>query len=407
MEAIIGVIVGLIIGGLACWLVQEFRGKARLASAESDYRETVANLQGQLEQVSSTNQILDAAKQQLGETFQATAAQALQSNNESFLTLAKENLGRTLESAKGEFNQRHEQFQALVKPLTENYSKLNPQIESLIQQGHTLATATGKLSSALTNNRQVGSWGEVQLRRVVELAGMVEHCDFSVQTTINASHDRPDLMVKLPERRTVVVDAKASTEAYLEAQLADNEAAEAEALERHARALRNQVDNLAGKNYGAQIDGSLDFVVMFVPGDQFLAAALNANPHLIEYAMSKRIAIATPASLISLLWAVANGWQRYQIAENAEVIRQAGEEMHQRMRSFITHYQKVGKELESAVDAYNKSVGSFESRVVPQGRKFAQLVTSDEDNFLSLANIEKDVRPIKVDVAENGTEAVV
>ena len=391
MELIFALIVGILVGGLACWLIQEFRAKARLARMESDHRAEAAGLRGQLEQIDSANKILDTAKEQLSEVFQATAGRALQSNNELFMNVARENLGKTLESAKGEFNQRHEQFQALVKPLAQNYEKLNPQIESLILQSQSLAAETGKLSNALTNNRQIGSWGEIQLRRVVELAGMTEHCDFVEQTTVNGSNDRPDLTVKLPEKRTVVVDAKASTAAYMEAQQTGDESASAEALRRHAGALRTQVDDLARKNYGAHVEGSLDFVVMFVPGDQFLAAALNANPSLVEYAMSKRVAIATPASLISLLWAVANGWQRFRIAENAETIRQAGEEMHQRMQAFIGHYQRVGRELRSAVDAYNNSVGSFDSRVVPQGRRFAQLVTDKEDDFPQPQAIEKVV----------------
>ena len=390
MELIFALIVGVIVGG-SCWLIQEFRAKARLARMESDHRAEAAGLRGQLEQIDSANKILETAKQQLSEVFQATAGRALQSNNELFMNVARENLGKTLESAKGEFNQRHEQFQALVKPLAQNYEKLNPQIESLILQSQSLAAETGKLSNALTNNRQIGSWGEIQLRRVVELAGMTEHCDFVEQTTVNGSSDRPDLTVKLPEKRTVVVDAKASTAAYMEAQQTEDESASAEALRRHAGALRTQVDDLARKNYGAHVEGSLDFVVMFVPGDQFLAAALNANPSLVEYAMSKRVAIATPASLISLLWAVANGWQRFRIAENAETIRQAGEEMHQRMQVFIGHYQRVGRELRSAVDAYNSSVGSFDSRVVPQGRRFAQLVTDKEDDFPQPQAIEKVV----------------
>ncbi len=390
MELIFALIVGILVGG-SCWLIQEFRAKARLARMESDHRAEAAGLRGQLEQIDSANKILDAAKEQLSEVFQATAGRALQSNNELFMNVARENLGKTLESAKGEFNQRHEQFQALVKPLAQNYEKLNPQIESLILQSQSLAAETGKLSNALTNNRQIGSWGEIQLRRVVELAGMTEHCDFVEQTTVNGSNDRPDLTVKLPEKRTVVVDAKASTAAYMEAQQTEDESASAEALRRHAGALRTQVDDLARKNYGAHVEGSLDFVVMFVPGDQFLAAALNANPSLVEYAMSKRVAIATPASLISLLWAVANGWQRFRIAENAETIRQAGEEMHQRMQVFIGHYQRVGRELRSAVDAYNSSVGSFDSRVVPQGRRFAQLVTDKEDDFPQPQAIEKVV----------------
>ena len=370
MELIIGLAVGLAVGGVTCWFVQGYRSKARMA-----------RLEGRLEQAATTNDIMETAKRQMNETFQVAAGQALRNNNELFMNVAKESLGRTLETAKGEFGRRHEQFQSLVKPLSESYEKLAPQIESLMQQNQTLTAETGRLSNALTNNRQIGSWGEVQLRRVVELAGMTEHCDFVEQSTVSPSGDRPDLMVKLPERRTVVVDAKASTAAYMEAQQTDDEAAGADALNRHAGALRTQVDALAGKNYGAKVDGALDFVVMFVPGDQFLAAALRANPNLVEYAMGKRVAIATPASLISLLWAVANGWQRYRIAENAEAIREAGEELHRRMQSFIERYQRVGKELESAVKAYNLSIGSFDSRVVPQGRRFTQLVINDEDSF--------------------------
>ncbi len=410
MELIVALIVGVLVGGVACWWVQESRAKSQLAEAErknqetlaaadlehqktvAEQRETVAGLRGQLEQVDSAQKILDAAKEQLSETFQATASRALQSNNEQFMTLAQENLGKTLETAKGEFNQRHEQFQALVKPLAQNYEKLNPNIESLIQQSRSLAAETGKLSGALTNNRQVGNWGEIQLRRVVELAGMVEHCDFAEQSSMAGGSQRPDLIVKLPDNRMVIVDAKTSAAAYLEAQQEEDEIKSADALTRHARALRTQVDELAGKNYGAQMQGSLDFVVMFVPGDQFLAAALNANPNLVDYAMAKRVAIATPASLISLLWTVANGWDRYRIAESAESIRQAGEEMHKRMMTFMRHYQNVGKELDSAIKAYNSSVGSFDRSVVPQGRKFAELVKGSETDFGEMKAIEGDAR---------------
>ena len=380
MELIIGLAVGLAVGGISCWLVQGYRSKAR-----------VARLEGRLEQAATTNDLMEVAKRQMNETFQVAAGQALRNNNELFMNVARESLGKTLETARGEFGRRHEQFQSLVKPLSESYEKLAPQIESLMQQNQTLTAETGRLSNALTNNRQIGSWGEVQLRRVVELAGMTEHCDFVEQSTVSPSGDRPDLMVKLPEKRTVIVDAKASTAAYMEAQQTDDEAAGADALSRHAGALRTQVDALAGKNYGTKVDGALDFVVMFVPGDQFLAAALRANPNLVEYAMGKRVAIATPASLISLLWAVANGWQRYRIAENAEAIREAGEELHRRMQSFIDRYQRVGKELESAVKAYNQSIGSFDSRVVPQGRRFTQLVINDEDSFNPPDTIEQAV----------------
>ena len=200
MEIIVAVILGILIGGATCWLVQGFRAKSRQATMEADHREKVAMLQGRLEQADSANTILETAKEQLKETFQATASEALQANNSQFMSLAQENLGKTLEAAKGDFKQRHEQFEALVKPLTQNYDKLNPQIESLMRQSQSLATETGKLSNALTNNRQIGSWGEVQLRRVVELAGMQEHCDFGEQITGTNSTIKPDLTVWLPER---------------------------------------------------------------------------------------------------------------------------------------------------------------------------------------------------------------
>ncbi|MDE2837382.1 MAG: DNA recombination protein RmuC [Chloroflexota bacterium] len=388
MEVLIALVVGLVVGGIASWLVKENLMKARVANSAADaakketaHLETIARLEGQLQEIDNADKILAAAKEQLSDAFKATAARALQDNNELFVNVAKENLGKTLESAKGEFKQRHEQFQKLVEPLSQHYQKLTPQIESLIRQSQALTSETGKLSNALTNNRQIGNWGEIQLRRVVELAGMMEHCDFVEQTTINDAAERPDLMVHLPENRTIVVDAKASTAAYLEAQEIDDETQASKAMQRHASALRSQVDDLARKDYGGQVEGSLDFVVMFVPADQFLIAALSANPNLIEYAMGKRVVIATPSSLIALLWAVANGWRRYQIAENIETIRKVGEEMHDRMLKFIQYYESVGKRLQSAVDAYNRSVSSFDSRVVPQGRRFAQLVKSSEEDF--------------------------
>lgn len=391
---IIGLAVGLLIGGAAIWLIQGSRARVHLARMESRYGAHVAGLEGRLQQTEAASHILKTAKEQLSEAFQATASRALQSNNELFMNVAQQKLGTTLEAAKGEFKERHEQFQALVKPLSQNYEKLNPNIESLIRQNRDLALETGRLSTALTDSQQIESWGEVQLRRVVELAGMLEHCDFVEQSSIEGSQDRPDLMVRLPERRTIVVDSKASTKAYMEAQQTEDEATKAEILEHHAGALRSQVDDLARKNY-SRTEGSLDFVVMFVPADQFLAAALSANPGLIEYAFGKRIAIATPATLISLLWAVANGWQRHRMAENAEAIRAAAEEMHSRMLKFIDHYQSVGRQLQSAVNAYNQSVGSFDNRVAPQGRRFADLAAKGEDSIASPPRLEQGIRSFR------------
>ena len=378
---IFGIVIGLAIGGVSSWFVRSTRAKSEAATLQAGHREEVANLQGQLQQAESAQAIVDAAKEQLNDVFQSTASKALQGNNEQFLQLAQQNLGTTLESAKREFDQRHLQFQELVKPLSENYGKLNPQIETLASQMQSMTTETARLSSALTDNRQVGIWGELQLRRVVELAGMTAYCDFQEQTASANSSGRPDLVVNLPEKRAVVIDAKASTAAYMEAQQTDDDESASAALLRHANALKRQVDDLASKNYGAGVNGSLDFVVMFVPGDQFLSAALNANPELIEYAMGKHIAIATPASLIAMLWAVANGWQQLRFAESALEIKEAGEELHSRMLTFISRYQDVGRDLNRTVTAFNRSIGSFDQRVVPQGRRFSELIAGDEDKF--------------------------
>lgn len=373
MEAIVIVsmlIVGLAVGVLVGWLIRSGEASKDVA----DQRTEIARLNGQLEQTATAQQLLDSARTQFSEAAKLTAAEALQSNNDQFLKLANENFGKTLETASRDLQQRHQQFQELVKPLAENYSKLNPQIETLAKQSQSLAAETGKLSSALTDNRQAGHWGEVQLRRVVDLAGMTDYCDFAEQEGLGNSEGRPDLIVRLPERRAIVVDAKASTLAYMEAQQAEDTNAADQAWTRHAQALRRQVDDLGSKNYGRAVEGSLDFVVMFVPGDQFLAAALSASPGLVEYAMTRRVAIATPASLVSMLWAVANGWQQFRLAEDAARIKEAGEEMYKRLTTFINYYSRVGKGLESAVTAYNQSVGSFDQRLAPQGRRFSELV---------------------------------
>ena len=396
MEVIAVIIVGL--GGVALgWLVHRFLAKSGLEAEKAKHAQSVAKLevqvaglQGQLEQADSAQKMLETAKEQLGTEFQAAASKALQSNNEQFVQLANENLGKTLETAKSEFHQRHQQFQELVKPLSENYGKLNPQIESLTSSVQAVTSETAKLSGALTSNQQVGNWGEVQLRRIVELAGMSAYADFSEQESVPGG--RPDLVVKLPDQRAVVVDAKASMVAHLEASQSEDEASANAAWAKHARALKSQVDDLNRKDYGSVVPGSLNFVVMFVPGDQFLASALKADAALVEYAIGKRVAIATPASLIAMLWAVNNGWERVNLAKDAEAIRQAGEEMHKRMMTFVGHYQQVGKELRSAVTSYNASIGSLDSRVVPYGRRFAELATGDANKFDVPQAIEAEVR---------------
>lgn len=372
MEIALALIVGIAIGAAGTWLL--IRSRSRMDQE---------------------------ARQGIRDAVEATAAQALNANSQAFMSLAEQRLNTSLEAARGELNQRHDQFQALIRPLTEDYRNLNPQIQQLVRQNTELTAETSRLAGALTDNRAVGNWGEVQLRRVVELAGMTSYCDFAEQEQIS-SGERPDLLVKLPEDRTIIVDAKASTAAYLEAQQHEDPEQMAEVLKKHAQALRSQVDELAKKDYGSKEQNSLDFVVMFIPGDQFLAAALSQQPYLIEYAMERRVAVSTPSSLISLLWAVSNGWQQHRIARDAREIQAAGEEMHKRLLTFVNHYQNVGKELDSAMKAYNRSIGSFDSQLVPQGRRFAGLVRGDEEQMPEPPALETAARESRyVQAADN------
>ena len=392
MEIIAALIAGIMIGAGACWAIM--RARSTIApETQTQIRDTVRASAAQAFQENNTS-FLNLANERLNGTMETAKGEMLQ-RHEQFNTTMETNKGEfktTMEAAKGELKQRHEQFQALVKPLAENYQNLNPQIKTLTEQ-------TGRLAGALSNNREIGNWGEIQLRRVAELAGMTAYCDFSEQETLD-SGERPDMIVRLPEQRTIIVDAKTSTQAYIEAQAGPEGETNHDMLTRHARALRNQVDELSKKQYGTKDEESLDFVVMFVPGDQFLAAALQVEPGLVEYAMTKRVAITTPASLISLLWAVSQGWQQHRIARDARDIQQAGEEMHKRMLGFINNYEKVGKGLDSAVKSYNTSVNSFDRMVVPQGRKFAGLAVGDEDAFPEIAALDTTPRTSRYTVEE-------
>ncbi len=400
---VIGLVIGLIVGWLVCKVLAESESttlradhERAFASIESAHRETVATLNGRLEQIATAQEIVEKAREQLNTEFQSTASKVLQTNNEQFVQLANASLGKTLESARSEFHQRHQQFEHLVKPLAENYANLNPKIEQLDGRVQSFTEATARLEGALKgDNRAVGTWGEIQLRRVVELAGMTDYCDFAEQLTIGALQSRPDLIIRLPERRVIVVDAKASTAAYLEAgQAGDDESAQSAAFSRHASALRTQIDGLSRRDYGRQVPEALDFVVMFVPGDQFLSAAIRANPGLVEYAMDKRVAIATPASLIAMLWAVANGWQQYEIAQNAEEIRHIGAQMHGSLTEFIKAYATVEQRIRQTVDAFNGSVRVMENQLLDPARAMASMGVGNVDGLQSVSEVSRGLRQL-------------
>ncbi|MGZ4481992.1 MAG: DNA recombination protein RmuC [Gaiellales bacterium] len=337
-------------------------------------------------------QAIAEANQQLTDTFRALSADALQSNNRQFLELARESLGRFQVEAKGELEKREKAVEQLVAPIRESLTKVDGQLErldrdrvrtqsTLQEQLRTLAESqdklrgqTGALVAALRQPHVRGRWGELQLRRVVEMAGMLAHCDFTEQTTVSSDGQtlRPDLVVNMPGGKHVVVDAKAPLTAFLDAHEAHDDEARRAHLQTHARLLREHIRKLSAKSYWAQFESAPDFVFLFLPGEHFLNAALEADPSLIEQGVSQSVLIATPTTLIALLRAVAYGWQQEKVADSARAVSELGRELHERLAKLADHVQVVGRRLNSTVDAYNAAVGSFEGRVLVSARRLSE-----------------------------------
>jgi DNA recombination protein RmuC len=339
------------------------------------------------------NAAFDAATGRLATAFSDLANQSLKSNSENFLRLAEQNLAAQHERAKRELGNREQAVENLVKPIkdalhlsqqqilaleksrSEAYGDIKSQLAAMQTGQQSLTQETQNLVNALRRPEVRGRWGEITLRRLVELAGMVEHCDFQEQ--VHTSDDekivRPDMIVRMPDQRELVVDVKTPLDAYLEAIEAKDDAQRKLRLERHARNVRDHVRKLASKTYWEQFSKSPEFVILFIPGDQFLSAALNEDPDLIEYALSEQIILATPTSFVALLKAVAYGWRQLALADNAEEIRRLAEDLYGRLGTFAGHMNKVGKQLASSVENYNRAVGSLERKVLPGARKFVEL----------------------------------
>jgi DNA recombination protein RmuC len=395
---------GLLMGALISWLVSRSKQRhlqeyIKLLEASVKDQDTM-----QLERDSA----FEVARSKLATEFSEMANQSLKANSETFLRLAEQNLGAHQERAKRELGDREPAVENLVKPIrdalqqsqkqisdlekarSEAYGGIRSQLEAMQISQQSLTQETHNLVKALRRPEVRGRWGEITLRRLVELAGMVEHCDFQeqVHTTSDDKIIRPDMIVSMPDQRVLVVDVKTPLDAYLEAVEANDDAQRKRGLERHARNVREHIRKLASKTYWEQFSNSPEFVILFIPGDQFLSAALGEDPDLIEYALAHQIILATPTSFVALLKAVAYGWRQLALAGNAEEIRKLAEDLYGRLTAFVGHMNKVGKQLASSVENYNRAVGSLERKVLPGARKFVELGIRPKKDLEQLEPLE-------------------
>ena len=393
---------------LVGWLV----GRRRVHALELELAQARAELGSNEARAQEREQALDLAAMRVRAGFDAAATEALRGNAEVFLQMARQALAQQQQLAERNLTDReravesmlvpvrealqrtHEQIARIEKERAEAFGALRSSLEGVALGQQALQRETRNLVTALRRPEVRGQWGEMTLRRLAELAGMVEHCDFAEQVHVGGEDGalRPDMIVNMPDGRQLVVDVKTPLDAYLSAVEATEDVARDAALKRHAQAVSERVRALASKSYWAQFEHSPDFVVLFIPGDQFLAAAVAEIPSLLEDAVRQHVIIATPTSFVALLKAVAYGWRQNALAENAARIQELAEELYKRLAKFGEHMARVGRSLGQSVDAFNSAVGSLERQVLPGARKFTELGLRPEREIEEISPVEKLVR---------------
>jgi len=430
----------LAIGAALAWVVQQGRRAAlaeRLRASESEGARLAAELAAERaarEELAGANARLGAelaaersgaearlaelrsAHERLKGEFAELSASALRANRDDFLKLAEQSFAQLSEKSAGDLAIRQQAIDSLVKPLRESlervdakiaeleqrreraYGDLGRQLESLASVQVRMNAETTKLSTALSTTRTAGTWGEVQLRRVVELAGMAEHCDFAEQQVFSDDAGRvtrPDLVVSLPGNIRIVVDAKAPTEAYREAAVEADPERRLAKLREHAARVRAHVEALSSREYWAKMkELSPEFVVLFLPGDSFLSAAIESDPSIMDRAIGQKVLLATPMTLVALLKAVAYGWRQEAVSKSAEEVSRLGRELHDRMAVFADHLGTAAKGLATAVRGFNSAIGSFEQTLLPGARRFAELGAKGSKDLEAPERVETEVREI-------------
>jgi DNA recombination protein RmuC len=386
-------------------------------NARDENAQLKAALEGERRAATERRESFKQAADELSEKFSALSRDALKDNSQSFLQLAQSRLEKFQETARGDLELRTRAIDQLVRPLRESldkvdgkigelektragaYSELREQVKALATSQTQLQAETGNLVKALRAPHVRGRWGEIQLRRVVELAGMLQYCDFVEQETLATedSRIRPDLVVRLPGNRTIVVDSKVPFDAFYESITTTDEVVRLAKLKEHARLVRVHIAALSRKSYWETVQPTPEFVLLFLPGETFYSAALEHDPKLIEDGVSDKVIIATPTTLIALLKAVSYGWRQEQMATNAQEVSRLAKELYDRLRTFTGHFADVGKGLDRALDSYNKGVGSLEARVLVTARKFKELGAIAGEEIEMLEPIDKLARPLSLD----------